>query len=271
MPKSRVGLLTQLGIDRRRLPRLLRNYSAVQRDERELRDSEKSSRFQGAFQLGPDYRIYGEKGVDAGTASGHYFHQDLLVARAIYQRSPRRHIDVGSRIDGFVAHVASFREVEVLDIRSLPEVSGISFRQADIMHLPEEFHRTADSVSCLHALEHFGLGRYGDPIDFDGWWKGLQGLQSLLQPDGTLYLSVPTGVKQRIEFNAHRVFSIPFLIDVLGEEFHFEDLSFVHDDGSLSEHVQLDSIQAQESFSADYGCSIWTLRKRATSLTQDLP
>ena len=24
-----------------------------------------------------------------------------------------------------------------------------------------------DSLSCLHALEHFGLGRYGDAVDFE--------------------------------------------------------------------------------------------------------
>ena len=31
----------------------------------------------------------------------------------------KRHVDIGSRLDGFVAHVASFREIEVLDIRPL--------------------------------------------------------------------------------------------------------------------------------------------------------
>jgi hypothetical protein len=30
-----------------------------------------------------------------------------------------------------------------------------------------------DSLSCLHALEHFGLGRYGDPIDPRGHEKGI--------------------------------------------------------------------------------------------------
>jgi len=44
-----------------------------------------------------------------GDASGHYFHQDLIVARRIFERDPRKHVDVGSRIDGFVAHLAVFR------------------------------------------------------------------------------------------------------------------------------------------------------------------
>ena len=37
----------------------------------------------------------------------------------IYNSKPKRHIDVGSRVDGFVAHVASFREIEVFDVRPL--------------------------------------------------------------------------------------------------------------------------------------------------------
>jgi len=28
-------------------------------------------------------------------------------------------VDIGSRVDGFVAHVASFREIEVFDVRPI--------------------------------------------------------------------------------------------------------------------------------------------------------
>ena len=49
----------------------------------------------------------------AGESQGHYFHQDLLVANQIFLNSPERHIDIGSRIDGFVARVAAFREIEI--------------------------------------------------------------------------------------------------------------------------------------------------------------
>jgi len=45
----------------------------------------------------------------AETASGHYFHQDLLVAGKIFKNNPIKHVDIGSRMDGFIAHVASFR------------------------------------------------------------------------------------------------------------------------------------------------------------------
>jgi hypothetical protein len=62
-----------------------------------------------------------------------------------------------------------------------------------------------DSLSCLHALEHFGLGRYGDPIDPSGHEKGVRNMAALLKPGGTFYLSTPIG-RERVEFNANRVF-----------------------------------------------------------------
>ena len=31
----------------------------------------------------------------AGSARGHYFHQDLLVASLIFKKNPSRHVDVG--------------------------------------------------------------------------------------------------------------------------------------------------------------------------------
>ena len=73
-----------------------------------------------------------------GTAKGHYFHQDLYVAQKIFQNKPAKHVDIGSRVDGFVAHVASFREIEVFDIRETTSTArNITFKQADITNLEQ--------------------------------------------------------------------------------------------------------------------------------------
>ena len=95
-----------------------------------------------------------ERHQNAGTARGHYFHQDLFVASNIFKAGPKRHVDVGSRIDGFVAHVASFREVEVLDIRPMMEKThSITFLQADLMQpLASKYHAYCDSLSCLPVI-----------------------------------------------------------------------------------------------------------------------
>ena len=52
-----------------------------------------------------EFRILSDYADSAGIVKGHYFHQDLLVARLIHDHNPKRHIDIASRIDGFVAHV----------------------------------------------------------------------------------------------------------------------------------------------------------------------
>ena len=254
--------LLNLGFDPRPLMWRLREYPRVRHDFRTFNSQRQRSQYAAQFPFGTSYRIYGEKRQAAGGASGHYFHQDLLVAREVHRQNPVRHIDVASRIDGFVAHVASFRRIEVIDIRPLDPISGIDFIQADLMNLDEDLLSAADSVSCLHALEHFGLGRYGDPINFDGWELGLQGLTKLVAPGGRLYLSVPTGHQQRVEFNAHRVFSLPFIRTAVSEDFDIEKCSFVKDDGNLYEDIEVFSQDAEQSFFAEYGCSIWTLRRR---------
>ena len=151
---------------------------------------------------------------EGGSTKNEYFWQDLYVAQKIFLAKPKRHVDVGSRIDGFVAHVASFRQIEVFDIRPITaDISGVIFKQADFMsssQIPTEY---CDSLSCLHALEHFGLGRYGDPVDPIGYIAGFTNMARLLRAGGIFYLSVPIG-KERVEFNAHRIFNPSSLVDL---------------------------------------------------------
>lgn len=255
--------LMNYGINVPRMTSALRGTPKAYSDKRQYVRKLSYSREGAAFPLIHNWKVTGEHFESAGAIRGHYFQQDLIVAQSIYARNPQRHIDVGSSIAGFVSHVASFRTIEVLDIRPLDfHVPGIFFRQADIMNLDLEEVVQADSVSCLHALEHFGLGRYGDDIDPDGWRKGYEGLLRLLKSQGTLYLSVPTGERQRLEFNAHRVFSVPYLRNVLEQDLEIIDLSFIHDDGKLLMNLDPYGSEAERSFGAEYGCSIWTAIKR---------
>lgn len=198
----------------------------------------------------------------SGSTRGHYFYQDLLVARRVFERCPERHIDVGSRVDGFVAHVASFRDVEVFDIRPLSvAIPSIVFRQADLMNMPAEFAECCDSLSCLHAIEHFGLGRYGDPIDLNGHVKGFNNLGRLLKPLGMLYFSVPIG-PERIDFNANRVFAVQTILELASEDFELASFSYVDDEGQLFENASVSSPDMQNNFGCQYGCGIFEWRKK---------
>jgi len=112
-------------INLKTLASIIRGLPSIYFDYKKLRKQKGDN---SDFLLGKFVIIASDKYSSSGTMSGHYFHQDLLVARKIYQNNPTKHVDIGSRQDGFIAHVAVFREIEVLDIR--PQLSVIK-----ILHL----------------------------------------------------------------------------------------------------------------------------------------
>lgn len=203
-------LSEQFGIDFRRFYRSMRGIPRYLITWMKFR-----RHYKGQMDFMPCLNDWYEEG---GSAQSEYFLQDLHVARAIHLAQPTKHVDIGSRIDGFVAHLASFREVEVFDIRPITSpIEGVIFKQADLMDVRNLLNDYCDSLSCLHALEHFGLGRYGDAIDPKGYVSGLENMIRLLKPSGTFYLSVPVG-QERVEFNAHRVFNPLTLVQLANQK-----------------------------------------------------
>ena len=259
--KLKIGdLLRAFGLDPDKALRALQGLPAYFRDRTTLRKQSESD--PGLFPRGKTWLCLCDRQVQNGEARGHYFHQDLLVARRIHRNRPGLHVDVGSRVDGFVAHVAAFRPIQVIDIRPLaggiPNVTGM---QADFMApLPDHLVDSCDSLSCLHALEHFGLGRYGDPVHHRGHLVGLDNLYRALKQGGTLYLSVPIG-PQRIEFNAHRVFSVDYLLTCFADRFRIEQFSYVDDRGDLHENAPMTAAGSQRNYGCVYGCGIFELIK----------
>lgn len=227
----------------------------------ELFELKKQKGKDNSFAFSKLYPVLNDKNDQGGVMNGHYFHQDLHVARLIFEAKPIRHVDIGSRTDGFVAHVASFRTIEVIDIRTiLSKVKNIYFRKANLMELQEDLIGYSDSVSCLHAIEHFGLGRYGDPIDYWGYLKGINNITQIIKPGGHFYFSVPIG-PQRIEFNAHRVFSLKYLLELFNNQFQIVSFSYVDDLGEFHENVVLTELDINNNFGCKYGCGIFVLLK----------
>ena len=154
---------------------------------------------------------------NAGNADGHYFWQDLYCAQWITTRNPKGHLDIGSRIDGFVAHLLTGREVTVMDIRSIEsKIPNLTFVQADLQSASSLLNTSYDSVSSLHSIEHFGLGRYGDPLDIEGHVKGLINISKLVSSSGYLYISFPIGAPAT-QFNQQRIIHPTWPIQILKE------------------------------------------------------
>jgi hypothetical protein len=203
--------------------------------------------------------ILGDHRKGAGSVDAHYFNQDILVAQQIFAKNPVRHVDVGSRLDGFIAHVASFRPIEVFDIRSQKtEIPNLIFRQADLMQLDAELLECCDSLSCLHVIEHFGLGRYGDPVDLEGHLKGFLNLTKMVKPGGTFYVSFPIG-RARIEYNSCRVFDTHEIFKWPGaENLELERFDFIDDSGRVFSNSRPD---VAAKMNPKFFCAIYTFRK----------
>jgi hypothetical protein len=258
-----------LGVDLQKTIANLRGYPKYLHNLRKLRTSILTNELEpipGSVRcFGKPYPIVDEFYAPAGNASGHYFHQDLLVANYIYNDKPSLHLDIGSRIDGFIAHLLAFEQQTVLgDIRPvLINNPNISFVRMDLMgHVDSALLGSYESISCLHAIEHMGLGRYGDPVNAYGHYQALKNLCHLLSKSGIMYLSFPIGKESRIEYNAHRVVSLAESRAMFRSTgLVVRNFAYVDDAGNLFVIDDLGEIDWQSSYNLTYGCGIWTLTK----------
>jgi len=189
----------------------------------------------------------------------HYYYQGAWLSRLLIKAKPERHVDVGSSVTMVSVLSASIPMIFV-DYRPLQAgLTNLESIAGNLTHLP--FADDAiDSLSCLHVVEHIGLGRYGDPIDPEGSRKAVEELQRVLRPGGRLYLSAPIG-REQVCFNAHRVFD-PETIPGWLAEMSLKEFSYVNDAGSFFER-SLPS-QACEN---EYACGMYMFEKTCTSST----
>lgn len=206
--------------------------------------------------------VLGEHKELSSSVIKHYFSQDLLVASYIYKDGPVKHVDFGSRIDGFVAHVASFRKIEVFDIRNNKmQHKNIIFKKKDIMNIEPKLNNYCDSLSCLHTLEHLGLGRYGDKIDPHGHIKGFANLIKILKPNGKLYLSFPISDRNKVFFNSERTFNAKEILKWLdSKDCKLKIIKFDYIDDNEKIYLNA-SINSSRLDNINYGCGIYTLKK----------
>lgn len=159
------------------------------------------------------YPIISEKYATAGSIHN-YFWQDLWAARLVIKSGVKEHFDIGSRLDGFIAHIlAADINVTMIDVREFPsEVEGLNTIVDDATLLQQIPDDSINSMSALCSLEHFGLGRYGDSVNPEACFQCFEQIQKKLKKEGRLYISVPIG-KERVEFNAHRVFYAQTIVE----------------------------------------------------------
>lgn len=190
----------------------------------------------------------------------HYTYHPAWAARVVAKINPEVHIDISSHLS-FCTIVSAFVPVKFYEYRKTNlTLDNLTSEAADLLHLPFE-NESIHSISCMHVVEHIGLGRYGDTLDPDGDLKAIAELKRVLAIGGSLLLVVPIG-KPAIFFNAHRIYSYEQIMSYF-EELDLEEFSLITEDnerGGLLRHAT-GEMADQEI----YGCGCFWFKKNLSS------
>jgi SAM-dependent methyltransferase len=188
----------------------------------------------------------------------HYVYHTAWAARTLARTRPESHVDIGSYVY-FAALVSAFVPMRFFDYRPADlRLDGLSCGHADLTCLPFA-DGSIPSLSCMHVVEHVGLGRYGDPLDPDGDRKALAELKRVLAPGGDLLLVVPVG-RPRVCFNAHRIYAPAEVLETMCG-LQIVEFALIPDhpaDGGLVLDPRPELAARQE-----YGCGCFWLRRPA--------
>lgn len=208
------------------------------------------------------WESYAEEDFGETVLERHYRYHPVWAARVLAKTQPQRHIDIGSALM-FSTLASAFIPMGFYDYRPASlELKGLTTGHADVMSLPFTSNSVA-SLSCMHVMEHVGLGRYGDPIDYDGDLKGMRELARVLAPGGNLLFVVPVGAEAIIQFNAHRIFTPSMITQAFSDEgLQLQEFVLIPEkaeDGSLVLNPSEELLQRQQHAC---GC-FWLTKKRS--------
>jgi SAM-dependent methyltransferase len=187
----------------------------------------------------------------------HYTYHPPWAARIIAQNNPKLHIDFSSILH-FSTMVSAFVPVHFYDYRPADiKLDKLETKKGDLVAMPFA-DNSVESLSCMHTVEHVGLGRYGDPMDANGDLKAIQELKRVLAPGGTLLIVVPIG-KPKIEFNAHRIYSHTQIMGYFSD-LELKEFSLIPDNAvevGIIKNASSDLADAQE-----WGCGCFWFTKK---------
>ncbi len=188
----------------------------------------------------------------------HYIYHPAWAARILAKTKPSCHIDISSTLH-FCAIVSAFLPMKFYDHRPANmSLSNLSSEHADLLSLPFASNQI-ESLSCMHTVEHIGLGRYGDPLDPNGDLKAIAELKRVLAYGGNLLFVVPIGGKPKIMYNAHRIYAYQQIIE------YFNDLELI-EFSLIPDYPSLQGIilDASEELAnrCTYGCGCFWFSKK---------
>jgi hypothetical protein len=184
----------------------------------------------------------------------HYIYHPAWATRIIKEIGPPRHVDISSTLH-FCSMLSAFLPVDYYEFRPARlNLSNLTSQFADLTQLPFETG-SLESVSCMHTIEHVGLGRYGDPLDPGADVKALKELQRVTQANGNLLIVTPVGLP-KVQFNGQRIYSFELIHDLF-DNFELRDFSLVTDSGDFVNSADPALVKHQQ-----HGCGcFWYIKK----------
>lgn len=186
----------------------------------------------------------------------HYIFHPAWAARVLAQTRPEFHVDISSSLH-FCTLVSAFIPVRFYDYRPVNlKLETLSSERADLLSLPFE-DNSIPSISCMHVVEHVGLGRYGDSLDYNGDLKAIRELKRVLAPGGTLLFVVPIG-QPKIMFNAHRIYSYDQIIGYF-PDLGLREFALIPDDPAGEDLIRQATKEMADA--QTYGCGCFWFQR----------
>jgi hypothetical protein len=227
-----------------RLPRFLLDYMAFKRQKNDWQCSIR------------DMLPILDESTPQVQFDAHYIYHTAWAARVLRELAPAVHVDISSSLM-FVAMASAHTPVKHYDYRT-PTVTlpGLECGVADLSKLTFADNSIA-SLSCMHVIEHIGLGRYGDPIDAVGDRRAASELQRVLAPNGHLLLVVPLAEQSTIRFNGHRIYDLA-RIRAMFDGLELLEFSFLNEAraNQFTRHASISDVAGSQ-----YGCGCFLFRK----------
>ncbi|MFH1308703.1 MAG: DUF268 domain-containing protein [Patescibacteria group bacterium] len=185
----------------------------------------------------------------------HYVLHPAWAARVVKKINPSVHYDISSTLN-FCTIISAFIPVKFFDYRPADlNLESLTSKHVDLVKMPFT-DNSIFSLSCMHTVEHIGLGRYGDPIDSKGDLKAISELKRVLAVNGNLLFVVPIG-KPRIVYNAHRIYSYNQILTYFSD-LDLEEFTLITDnkDDGLVYNASKEMADKQS-----YGCGCFWFKK----------
>ena len=188
----------------------------------------------------------------------HYTYHPAWACRVLRRTNPPVHYDFSSTLN-FIAMASAWVPITFCDYRPAQlQLDGVCTRREDLTHLsfPDN---SLDSVSCMHVLEHVGLGRYGDVLDYDGDLKAVAELIRVVRRGGNLLIVLPLGRTARIQFNAHRIYTWEGVLAMFHDQFDLVESALIPQQSNLGLVYAPDQTLLNEQ---NYACGCFWFRKK---------